>query len=264
MPPQYEAAMRYRKTWVSRILLGIPFAFLALPVSIVKPLDPATWVIDAVLVSAYGLLWFLIGRTWIEVSDEGIVRHGLLGTRSVRWDEGSTFWYSANPRNNTAAVGVAGGIVVEAVVRASASRWGKAVGVAYTLRLRAANGRELRITSAFARADEAIAASLRQVRPRLEAAARSALAAGKPIEAGQLVLTRESLRWKQQEPLPIGEIEQAEIFSSGGTTLLRLLKKGKAWRYASIDTRKLPLVPLLLDLLRDRGVTVLVPDWFEP
>ncbi len=261
--PQQVATMRIRKTWVSRILLGIPFAFLMLPVTIAKPLDPATWVIDVVLAAIYAALCVLIGRAWIEVTDEGIVKHGVFGARSLRWDEVTSYWYSANPRGNSSPAMIGGG-TVEGIATAAESRWGKAVRIAYTLRLRAADGRELRITSGFARADEAIAASLGRLQPRLAEAARARLAKGEPVEAGALVLTRERLRWRDKEPLPLARIEQAEIFGSNGRTFLRLLERGKAWRYASIDARRVPAVPLLLELLRDLGVPVRVPGWFVP
>ena len=259
--------MCYRRTWVSRILLGIPFALLALPVLIARPLDPGAWGYAAVVVAVYGVLWFLIGRARIEVTDEGISQHGLLGTRPLRWDEVGTYWYSANPRGDTALTGLAGAVgagVAEGVTSTAEKHWGKAVRIAYHLRLRAADGRELCITSGFARADEAIAAALRRVQPRLVEAARSRLARGERVEAGPLALTREHLTWKDKAPLPIPDIEQVEIFGGGGKTLLRVLQKGKAWRHASIDARRLPLVPLLLELLRDFGVTVHVPDWFVP
>ena len=250
--------MVFPKTWVSRLALAIPFAMITLPV-LVAPFDLGVVAWLAGCAAVYAGLCVLIGRGRLELDDAGVRRRSWTGrVTGLRWDEIRDFTYSANPRDRDRRARA-----FAPISAAAEARLGKGVRIAYVLTVIAGDGRRLKITSAFRNADEAIAQVLRRIQPPIVEAARARLCAGDAIELGPMLLSRSELGWRGKTAISIGEVERADLWLEGGKTLLRVLKHRKAFPYAAIDATRL-CTPVAITMLREVGVEVEVPPWFEP
>jgi hypothetical protein len=246
----------YPKTWVSRLALAIPFVFVAMTAITGTLWSGVEWVAGELAI--YALPCWLLGRGWIELDDAGLRRRAWTGRiRELRWDDITRFEYGANPR------GRGQGAMAHLVAAAAEKKLGKGVRIAYVLSAYGRDGRPIRITSAYRKADEAIAAVLARISPRIVDAARARLRAGNTVEIGPMRLTATELTWTSKEALAIADVEKADLLVAGGKTLFRVLKRRKAWPYATIDAARFP-TPVAIELLRELGIEVDVPAWFAP
>jgi hypothetical protein len=234
----------YPKTWVSRLALtGTLWSGVV-------------WVAGSAAI--YALPCWLLGRGWIELDDTALRRRTWTGRiRELRWDDITRFEYGANPRGRRQGA-------LPNLVASAAERWlGKGVRIAYVLSLYDRDGRPVRITSAYRKADEAIAAAVARISPRIVDAARARLRAGNTVQLGPMRLATHELAWAGKDPIAIATVEKADLLVAGGKTMFRVMKHGKVWPYATIDTSRFP-TPVAIELLRELGIEVDVPPWFAP
>ena len=255
-------AVRYRKTWVSRLALAIPFALLG---AVLAHPDVGARAYVVLLVVIYAALASLVGRGWIEVDDRGVRQRTWRDLRDLTWDQIATFHYSANPRGRGSMM--AGMMVTGAagaIASAAESKIGKVARIAYVLSLDATDGRRVTITSGFRRADEAIRTILGRIQGPILESARRELASGATVELGPVQISKDGVRFsKRNRNLALAKIEKVDLFIDGKKTLFRILEHRKAWPYARVDARKL-CTPVALELFHDLGVAVEIPNWFAP
>jgi hypothetical protein len=152
----------YRQTVALRLALGILF-LLAAGVFIAAGLgsDPVEYLgvgIGVLILAAYAGLWVAMGKTTVAVFSEGVRRSSVFGVRELLWSDIAEYRYRIVPVNYG---GLVGGVVGMAVQAAVAAKTGKAAR-SLKLTLVGESRRDIRVTSNFQNAEQAIGMSSRR------------------------------------------------------------------------------------------------------
>jgi hypothetical protein len=250
----------YRQTYMARALLTLLLVGFAALVYFIGAEEKSTvtpW-IAAVLIAADVALWIAISKTQLTIHDEGVRRVSVFGVREIEWRSVKEYRYRMVSGNNAAGAhgGLIGVLIIAAVNRTSGGR--KAT-TSFYLQLVGQDGTKLSVTSSFKGAYEAIGTILtklhEQLRPQI---AREIAATGS--EFGPLRLSARDLKWKTKEPVPLAELEYAELASSN----LLIKKRGKFLSIVSVRSDKVPNVLLLLDEMKKLGVGAKHPNQVDP
>jgi hypothetical protein len=237
---------KFGQTYAIRILLVM---LMVLPVGLVWSLADASqnpeqvllWacVVAGVIVAA---LWIVIGRTSLTLSDAGVRKESVFGTQEILWPQITETRYLVTPIRVWAHFGLIGALI---------GSLSKTQNANLTLRVISIDGREIKITSNFQDAKEAIGIVLGKISPAMVSEARGKIEHGGTVQFGPLALSKTDLAWKAgSSSLPLSEIQSAEIVGSK----LRVKRKGKMMAAYSARSDKVPNVLVFLEVL----------DWAAP
>jgi hypothetical protein len=240
----------FRQTAALRLALGLLF-LLAAGVFIAAglgsdPIDPRGIVIGVLILGAYAALWVAMGKTTVTVFSEGVRRSSVLGTHELLWSDIAEYRYQIIPIQ---AGGLVGGLVGAAVQAAVEAKKGKPAG-SLKLTLVGQTRRDIRVTSNFQNADQAIDMILQEVHSRLKPELKRRLANGDEIAFGPLRLSFQGVSWKGKSPIPPAEIGLVEI----SRRKLRVRRRGKMLDSIGVATEKVPHELLALELLQELRV----------
>ena len=99
------------------------------------------------LVAVFAALWIVLGKTVLIINDAGVRRESWLGQQELTWSQIAETRYHVMPVNLYAHFGLIGALV------AMSSKSSRAQ---LTLQLISSEGKKLKVTSAFQKADEAL------------------------------------------------------------------------------------------------------------
>jgi hypothetical protein len=183
------------------------------------------------------VLWVLIGKTTLTLSEAGIRRESAFGSQEILWTQIGETRYLVTPIRVWAHFGLIGALI------GSLSKTQKAN---LLLRVVSIDGRQIKITSNFRDAKEAIGTILGRISPAMVSEARAKIEHGATVQFGPLALSKTDLSWKAgSSSLPLTEIQSAEIVGSK----LRVKRKGKMMAAFSSRSDKVPNVLVFLEVL---------------
>jgi hypothetical protein len=239
----------FRQTVALRIGLGLLFllvawVFIAAGVNS-DPVEYTAVAIGVVVLAAYAGLWIAVGRTTVTVFREGVRRSSVLGTRELLWSDIAEYRYRIIPIQFGGLLGALVGAAVQAAVRMGGKN-------PYSLKLTlmGQKRRDIKVTSNFQNADQAIGMIVQEIHDRLKPELKRRLASGDEIAFGPLKLSLHGVGWKGKEPVPPSEIGKAEI----SRRKLRVRRKGKMLDSVGVATEKVPNVLLALELIEELRV----------
>jgi hypothetical protein len=184
----------------------------------------------------YGVLFVAIGQSVLKISDQGIRSESIFGAQEMHWDQISETRYRAQPARPRIPIGLFGFLI--AVVRRPRR-------VKLRLNVLADDGRQIRITTRYHHAREAIAIVLGQVLPQMVASVRGRVDRGETVHFGQLALSSTSVAWKTRPPVPVAAITRAEIVGRN----LTLKCSGKWTSAIKVRSDSIPNVLVFLEVL---------------
>jgi hypothetical protein len=184
----------------------------------------------------YGAIFIAIGQTVLTISDQGIRKESIFGVQEMRWDEISETRYRAQPARPRIPVGLFGYLIT--VVR-------KPRRIKLRLIVVARDGRQIKITTSYRRAREAISIVLGRILPQMVASVRGRVDRGETVFFGQLALSSTSVAWKTRTPVPVADITRAEIVGRN----LKLKCSGKWTSAMKVRSDAIPNVLVFLEVL---------------
>jgi hypothetical protein len=240
----------FGQTVVLRLALGLVFLLIA-GVFIAAGLgsDPVEYTgvaVGVLVLAAYAGLWIAIGRTKVEVFREGVRRSSVLGTRELLWNDIAEYRYRIIPVQTGGLVGGVIGAAIQAAIEAKRGKPSRSL----KLTLVGLKSRDIRVTSNFANAGQAIEMILREIHDRLKPELKRRVANGDEVAFGPLKISLRGMAWKGKEPIPPSEIGRAEI----SRRKLRVRRKGKMLDSVGVATEKIPNVLLALELIEELRV----------
>lgn len=242
----------FRQTVALRLALGLLFLLAAgLFIAAGLGTDPPDYtgvVVGVLILAAYAALWVAMGKTTLTVFTEGVRRSSVFGTRELLWSDISEYRYQIIPIQ---AGGLIGGLVGAAVQAAVEAKQGKPAG-SLRLTLVGKTRRDIKVTSNFQNADQAIEMILKEIHDRLRPELKRQLANGGEVAFGPLGLSFQGVSWKGKDKIPVTEIGLVEI----SRRKLRVRRKGKMLDSIGVGTEKVPNVLLALELLQELRVNV--------
>ncbi len=120
------------------------------------PSHPGLFWLSIGLIAVFAALWIVLGKTVLIINDAGVRRESFLGQQELTWSQIAETRYCVVPVNIYAHFGLIGALV------AMSSKSGRAQ---LTLQLISGEGKKLKVTSAFQKADEAIGIILSRILP---------------------------------------------------------------------------------------------------
>ncbi|HEY0557173.1 MAG TPA: DUF6585 family protein, partial [Thermoanaerobaculia bacterium] len=105
--------------------------------------------------------------------------------------------------------------------------------------------RDIRVTSNFKNADQAIEMIVKEIHDRIRPELKRRLANGDEVAFGPLGLSVQGISWKGKERISLTDIGKIEI----SRRKLRVRRKGKMLDSIGVSTEKVPNVLLALELL---------------
>jgi hypothetical protein len=240
----------FRQTVALRLAVGLLFLMIAgmfLAAGLGSdPVDSRGVAIGVAVLAAYAGLWVAVGRTTLAVFHEGLRWSSVLGTRELLWSDIAEYRYRIIPLQSGGGLL---GALIGAVMRAAA-RLGNWNTHSLKLTLTGLRRRDIKVTSNFESADQAIEMILREIHDRLKPELKRRLANGDEVAFGPLKLSLRGVAWKGREPIPPAEIVKAEI--SGRK--LRVRRQGKMLDTVGVAADKIPNVLLALELIEELRV----------
>jgi hypothetical protein len=205
-------------------------------------------VVGVLILAAYAGLWVAMGKTTIAVFGEGVRRSSLFGVRELLWSDIAEYRYQIIPINYGGLVGGLIGMAVQAAVSAGTGKSARSL----KLTLVGRNRKDIRVTSNFKDAGQAIETIVEEIHGRIKPELKSRLANGGEVAFGPLGLSVQGISWKGKERIPLADVGKIEI--SGRK--LRVRRKGKMLDTIGVATEKIPNVLLALELLEELRVNV--------
>ncbi len=231
---------KFGQTYAIRILLAL---ILLGPVLLAwfvvdNPRQPGPILVSASVVMGVitVTLWILIGKTILTLSDAGIRRESVLGSQEILWTQIAETRYLVTPIRVSAHFGLIGMLI---------GAFAKTSNVNLTLRVIGTGGQQIKVTSNFQGAKEAIGAILGRILPGMVSEARASIERGGTVQFGPLTLSKTVISWKAGTSLPLTEVESAEIVASK----LRVKRVGKLLAAFSTRSDKVPNVLVFLEVL---------------
>jgi hypothetical protein len=240
----------YRQTVALRLALGLLF-LLAAGVFIASGLsvDPPSYLavgIGVVILAAYAGLWVAMGKTTVTVFGEGVRRSSVFGVRELLWSDIAEYRYQIVPVNYGGLVGGVVGMAVQAAVSTGTGKSARSVKLTLVGRSR----KDIRVTSNFKDAEQAIEMIVKEIHDRIKPEFKSRLVNGDEVAFGPLGLSVQGISWKGKERIPVTDIGKIEI----SRRKLRVRRKGKMLDTIGVSTEKIPNVLLALELLEELRV----------
>jgi hypothetical protein len=238
----------FRQTTALRLAIGLGFLLLAalFIAAGVGSEDPMGIGVGVLILGAYAALWVAMGKTTLTLFTEGVRRSSVFGTRELLWSDISEYRYQIIPIQTG---GLVGGLVGAAVQAAVEAKQGKPVR-SLKLTLVGKTRRDIRVTSNFKNADQAIEMIVKEIHDRIRPELKHRLANGGEVAFGPLGLSLQGVSWKGKDPIPVTEIGTVEI----SRRKLRVRRQGKMLDSIGIGTEKIPNVLLALELLQELRV----------
>lgn len=237
----------FRQTYNGRlalafVLLSIAFALWLLSAEMgMKP--QIAYAVEATLVLLTVVCWVAIGKTVLTIHDEGVRRVSAFGTTELEWRQVREYRYRVVP------VQTGGGLIGYLLLAYSRRRGGRAATTNLYLTLIGEDGRKIAVSSFYKNAYDAVGTILGALHQAMRPAVDAGVASTGAI-FGPLRLTARNLQWKQKDPVPLGELMNAEIAGQS----LRIRKKGKMLSLVTVRSDKVPNVLLLLETMEKLGV----------
>jgi hypothetical protein len=180
-------------------------------------------------------LWVVLGKTALTVNDFGVRRESVLGQQEMAWSQIAETRFRVVPINTYAHFGLIGALL------AMSSKSRRAL---FTLELISADGKKLKITSAFRNADEAIGIILARILPAMVENVKAKLRRGETMDFGGIRLSATAVNWKNTS-IPVSEITKAELAG----ICLKVKRQGKWLAAISVKSDKVPNVLVFLEVL---------------
>jgi len=188
--------------------------------------------IAAGLVVVVVFLWGALARTRLTINAIGLHHESILGIQEISWTDIAETRYCISP------------VRLHGIGHAIAATM-KSKPVNLTLRVIGSNGKELKITSNFRNAKDAIDIVLGRVLPPMVSDVRGRIGRGESVQFGQLMLSKSEIIWKGKTVIPVVEVERAELAGSK----LRVKRAGKWLDAISVRSDKVPNVLVFLEVL---------------
>jgi hypothetical protein len=241
----------FRQTVALRLALGLAFlltagVFIAAGLGS-DPVDPRGIVIGVLILGAYAALWVAMGKTTVAVFTEGVRRSSVLGVRELLWSDIAEYRYQVIPIQTGG--GLLGRLIGMAILAAVEAKSGKPAR-SLKLTLVGKTRRDIKVTSNFHNADQAIQMILKEIHDRIRPELKRRLANGDEVTFGRLGLSLQGVSWKGKERIPVTEIGTVEI----SRRKLRVRRKGKMLDSIGVATEAVPNVLLALELLQELRV----------
>jgi uncharacterized protein DUF6585 len=235
------AERRYRKSYNIRVAIAaLTFSLLYLLwfVAGEPELAPHTMFFWTCVTAAviYAAIFVVIEQTVLTVSDQGIRHESIFAAEEIRWEEVSETRYRARPSKPRMPMGLFAYIV--AVIR-------KPRRVKLRLIVQTSDGRQIKITTSYRHAREAISIILGQILPRMTASVRARVESGQTVTFGQLTLSGTAATWKSRTPIPLADITRAEIVGRN----LQLKCSGRWTSALKVRSDSIPNVLVFLEVL---------------
>jgi hypothetical protein len=192
------------------------------------------WLSMGLLVGVVAL-WVVLGKSALTISDSGVRRESVLGQQEMAWSQIVETRYRVIPVNTYAHFGLIGALL------AMSSKSGRAM---FTLELISNDGKKLKVTSTFRKADEAIGIIFARILPQMVENVKARLRRGETVEFGGVKLSATVVTWKNNST-PVSEISKAELAG----TYLKVKRQGKWLAAISVRSDKVPNVLVFLEVL---------------
>lgn len=230
----------FKQGYVTRLALGALTLGSAVVLALVAlddtPANQAMLVAAGALVVAFFAACMLISRTAITVGDMGIRKESVFGAAEMMWSQVSETRYVFKPINYGAHFGLIGALV---------SSLSKKSNGHVTFRVIGLDGKQIKITSNFADANDAISMVLERTMPELVKKLRARIERGETVAFGPVSLNKTAIRWKEKEPIPLAQLKSAELAGAS----LAIKREGKWLSAISVRSDKVPNVLALLEVL---------------
>lgn len=192
--------------------------------------------IAAGLVLAYVSLWGVLAQTRLTINSIGLRRESIFGTEEILWAEIAETRYLVTPIKISAHFGLIGYLIASST---------KSNPVNLVLRVISSNGKEIKITSNFRNAKDAIGIVFGRVLPSMVVDVRRRIERGENVQFGPVTLSKTEVIWKSKTVIPVIELERAELAGSK----LRVKRAGKWLDAISVRSDKVPNVLVFLEVL---------------
>ena len=230
----------FKQTYSIRVLLAVillgPAALAASIAFENQQVDKNSLYVAAGLTTIFVVLWILIGRTVLTIDAMGLKRQSAFGSKEIFWNQITETRYVVNPINVAGHFGLIG-LLISAASRTKQAN--------LTFRVIGSTGTQIRITSNFKDAREAIGLVLTRILPGMVSDARLRIERGETVQFGQVRLSKAGVIWKSKNPVPLTEIKSAELVGSK----LRVKCTGKWLDAIAVRSDKIPNVLVLLEVL---------------
>ena len=188
------------------------------------------------LLAALAVFWILLGKTTLTINDAGIRRESIFGQQEIAWSQITETRYRVTPVNVYAHFGLVGYIL--------AMTSGKSGRAQLSLELRSVDGKNLKVTSIFRDASDAIGIILARVNPPIVQTVKTRIQRGETVQFGGIGLSATVVTWKNQS-IPLTQITKAELVR----TNLMVKREGKWMAAISVRSDKVPNVLVFLEVL---------------
>jgi len=192
------------------------------------------WVSVGIVV-ALAAFWILFGKSSLTISDAGIRHESIFGQQEMTWSQITETRYRVTPVNVYGHFGLIGYIL------AMSSKSGRAQ---LSLELVSGDSKQLKVTSMFRNASDAIGIILARVLPPMVQNVKARLQRGETVQFGSLGLSATTVTWKNQS-IPVTQITKAELLR----TNLMVKREGKWLAAISVRSDKIPNVLVFLEVV---------------
>jgi len=194
------------------------------------------------------LVCVALAKARLTIHDEGVRRSSVFGVKEMEWRNVKEYRYRVVSASAGAAhAGGLIGLLIVSIARRTAA--GRRATSNFNLKLIGNDGTKLWVTSYFKDAYDAIGSILTAVHDQLRARVESEIASA-GATFGALRLSNRDLQWKSNEPVPLREIEYAEI--AGPRFVIK--KTGKMFKLVAVRSEAIPNVLLLLEQMEKAGI----------
>jgi hypothetical protein len=192
--------------------------------------------ISLALALAAVVLWFVLGKSSLVITDSGVRRESLFGQQEITWAQVVETRYQVVPINVYAHFGLIG-----ALIAMSSQKSGRAN---LTLELIGHDRKKLKVTSNYRNADEAIGIILSRLVPPMVQSVKSRIQRGETAQFGSVGLSAVAVTCKGTS-IPVSEITRAELAGS----YLQIMRSGKWLSAVKVRSIKVPDVLVFLEVL---------------
>jgi uncharacterized protein DUF6585 len=232
---------RFEAAYVIRIftgLVGVGFlAGLWLSESNRHPeAHPTLLWVSVGMLAAQAAFWVLFGKNTLTINDAGIRRESAFGQQEMAWSQITETRYRVTPVNVYAHFGLVGYFI--------AMSSGKSGRAQLSLELISGDKKNLKVTSIFRDAADAIGLILARINPPMVHSVKAQLQRGETVPFGPVQLSATTVTWKNQS-IPVGQITKAELLR----TNLVVKREGKWLAAISVRSDKVPNVLVFLEVL---------------
>jgi len=187
------------------------------------------------LVGAYAVLWIVLGKTVLTISDSGVRRESMFGQQEMAWSQIAETRYRVIPVNVYAHFGLIGALLAMS---------SKSKRAQLSLELVGSDGGKLKVTSTFRDASDAIGIILGRILPPMVQSLKTRLQRGETVQLGGIGLSATAVTWKNNS-IPVSQITKAELVRSN----LQIKREGKWLAAVNVRSDKVPNVLAFLEVL---------------